>query len=79
MCGFLGIEKGFGCYSQSLFLPTQRHRCNKFRTPLYSPVGFCQGFCSENTYFRLFSYCSIIFLTIWPPIEPACFAVKSPL
>ncbi len=39
------------------------------------------GVCLPNTfiYFRLFSYCWIIFLTIWPPMEPACFAVRSPL
>ena len=41
---------------------------------------FFDGLASEySDYFRLFSYDSIIFLTIWPPIEPACLDVRSPL
>lgn len=42
---------------------------------------FREFFCLKKPvfYFMSFSNFSIIFLTIWPPTEPACLAVKSPL
>ncbi len=44
--------------------------------------NYCRGplsFAAGNTYFMFFSYSSIIFLTIWPPTEPASREVRSPL
>ncbi len=59
---------------------TRLRRARKMRdrgppTIAGGPLSFAAG----NTYFMFFSYSSIIFLTIWPPTEPASREVRSPL